>query len=255
MAPVFPGAFPGGMKTLAIVQARMGSTRLPGKVLADLAGVPLLARVLNRLRRTSCLDGVVVATTTGRGDDPLVEFCARYHCPVFRGSEEDVLDRFYQTARQFAPDAVLRITADCPLIEPEVNSRLIQEFTFGNSAIDYACSFLPQRTFPRGLDVEIVSFAALERAWREDQNPAWREHVTEYILHHPNLFALRGMTCEIDLSEHRWTVDTPEDLELMRRIYSAFGDDKFTWRDVLALLERHPDWMAINRHIEQKVVL
>jgi len=242
------------LKTVAIIQARLGSTRLPGKVLADLCGKPLLARVIERVRRTPQLDEVVVATTTEPGDDALADFCRAYGCPVYRGSENDVLDRYCQTAKKLAPDAIVRITADCPLIDPELNGRVIREFRDADPAVDYMASFLPERTFPRGLDVEIFSREALERAWHEDQNPAWREHVTEYILNHPELFTIRGMTNDVDYSGHRWTVDTPEDLELVRKIYEALGHDRFSWREALDLVEQNPAWAEINRHIEQKVV-
>lgn len=242
------------MKVLAIIQARMGSTRLPGKVLADLGGEPLLARVLRRVRRSRLIDEVVVATTENESDDLLVDYCAKEECRVFRGSEDDVLDRFYQAAKSCTPDAVIRITADCPLIDPEVNDLVIQEFTSAVPAIDYACSFLPRRTFPRGLDVEIISFAALERAWLEDENLSWREHVTEYVLNHPEAFTILGITNEVDYSEHRWTVDTPEDLELVRKIYAAFGTDQFTWREALAVIEANPSWADMNRHVVQKIV-
>jgi spore coat polysaccharide biosynthesis protein SpsF len=240
------------MKVIAIIQARMGSTRLPGKVLMNLAGEPVLVRVIERARRATLLDDVVVATTTQPADDAIVQLCAERNYPCFRGSEDDVLDRYYQAARQYEADVVVRITSDCPLIEPQVIDQGLQEF-FEHQA-DYASNGMSTRTFPRGLDVEVMTFAALERAWQEDTNPAWREHVTPYIYRHPELFRLHALANPVDLSHMRWTVDTPEDLAFVRHIYDHFGNDAFSWQDVLALLEQHPEWLEINRHVEQKQV-
>jgi len=242
------------VKTIAIIQARMGSSRLPGKVLMDLMGQPLLARVLNRTKRTPGLDDVVVATTTSPADEKIVSFCHTYGCRVFQGSEADVLDRYFQVAKVLRADAVVRITSDCPIIDPGLNGRVIDEFLSARPSVDYVSVFLPRWTFPRGLDVEILSYAALERAWREDHNPEWREHVTEYLLHHPEIFSMRGVSHEVDCSAHRWTVDTPEDLELIRRIYANFGHDRFSWLETLNLMDKNPEWFEINRHVAQKTV-
>ncbi|RLC82174.1 MAG: acylneuraminate cytidylyltransferase [Chloroflexi bacterium] len=243
------------MKTVAIIQAHMGSTRLPGKVLKDLAGEPMLARVVDRTRRTQTLDEVVVATTVQPADEAIVRLCAERGWPCFRGSEEDVLDRYYQAAVAHQADVVVRITSDCPLIEPEVVDLVVGEFLARQPEVDYVSNTLPPRTFPRGLDTEVVSFEALERAWREDENPAWREHVTPYIYRNPERFDCHGVTNEVDYSGMRWTVDTPEDLELVRRSYEHFGHDRFSWREVLAVLKERPDWLEINRHVRQKAIV
>lgn len=242
------------MKVVAIIQARMGSTRLPGKVLLDLAGEPILGRVMNRTQRAQTLVEVVVATTVQPVDDAIVRLCAERGWPCFRGSEEDVLDRYYQTAMAHQADVVVRITSDCPLIEPEVIDRVVREFLDLQPEVDYSCNVLPRRTFPRGLDTEVMRFDVLERAWREDHNPAWREHVTPYIYHNPDLFRIHGVTNEVDYSHLRWTVDTPEDLDFVRRIYDHFGHDHFTWQEVLEVLEEHPEWLEINRTVQQKVL-
>ena len=242
------------MKVIAIIQAHMGSTRLPGKVLLDLAGEPVLARCVNRARRAQTLDEVVVATTTKPADEVIVELCVERGWPCFRGSEEDVLDRYYRAAIAHQANVVVRITSDCPLIEPEVVDRVVQEFLERQPWVDYACNVLPRRTFPRGLDTEVMRFATLERAWREDLNPAWREHVTPYIQRHPDLFHIHGITNEVDYSYMRWTVDTSQDLAFVRRIYDHFGHDRFSWREVLVALAEHPEWLRINRHVQQKVV-
>lgn len=242
------------MKIVALVQARVGSTRLPGKVLMDLAGEPMLARVVNRTRRARTIAQVVVATTDRPADDAIADLCKARGWDCFRGDEADVLDRYYRAAMCFEADAVLRITSDCPLIEPELIDRLISEFDERQPGIDYASTLLPHRTFPRGLDAEVMLFGALEKAWREDADPARREHVTPYIHGRPDLFRLHGVTSDVDYSHLRWTVDTEEDLALVRLVYSHFGQDSFSWREVLKLLEEHPDWAEINSHIEQKEV-
>jgi len=238
---------------VAIIQARMGSTRLPGKVLEDLAGEPMLARVVNRTRRAKTLDTVVVATTTQPIDDAIVRLCEKQGWPFFRGSEEDVLDRYYQAATAFQADVIVRITSDCPLIEPEIIDRVVGEFLSHRPEVEYVSNTLV-RTFPRGLDVEVMSFDALERAWQEDSNPSWREHVTSYIWRHLEKFKICNVANDTDYSYMRWTVDTVEDLTFVRKIYNHFQSDNFSWKDVLNLLEMHPEWLEINRPVQQKVV-
>ena len=242
-----------GARVVAIIQARVGSTRLSGKVLLDLAGEPMLVRVVNRSRRATMLQELVVATTTRPADGAIVELCAARGWPCFRGSEDDVLDRYYQAAMQYQADVVVRITSDCPMIEPKIVDWVVREF-FDKGPLDYATNTLLPRTFPQGLDVEVVAFDALERAWREDDNRAWREHVTPYIYRHPEKFALRAVVNDKDYSHMRWTLDTVDDLTFMRKIYDYFGHDAFSWQDVLSTLEEHPDWLEINRHVAQKEV-
>jgi spore coat polysaccharide biosynthesis protein SpsF len=242
------------MKVVAIIQARMGSTRLPGKVVLDLTGEPMLARVVNRTRQARTLGEVVVATTVQPADGAIVHLCAERGWPCFRGSEDDVLDRYYQAAVAHQVDVVVRITSDCPLIEPEIVDRVVREFLERQPQVDYACNVLPRRTFPRGLDMEVMRFDVLEQAWREDNDPAWREHVTPYIQRNPDLFRIHRVMNEVDYSHMRWTVDTPEDLAFVRCIYDHFGHDRFFWREVLAVLEQHPEWLEINRHVQQKVI-
>ena len=241
------------IRIVAIIQARMGSTRLPGKVMMDLAGKPMLARVVNRVRRAAELDEVIVATTTDADDDRIVDLCRERGWPVFRGSEEDVLDRYYQAAMAHDVGAVVRISSDCPLIDPEIVDVVVLEFLSHYPDVDYVSNGI-RPTYPLGLNVGIMSFPALQQAWREDANPAWREHVTQYIIRNPDLFRVRGVENHVDYSYMRWTVDTPEDLAFVRRIYDHFGNDEFNWREVIALLERNPDWLEINRHVTQKEV-
>ncbi len=239
------------MKTAAIIQARLGSTRLPGKVLLDLAGEPMLARVVERVRRARRVDDVLVATTTETRDDPLAALCAERGWPCFRGSENDVLDRYYRAAKSVGADLVVRITSDCPLIDPAVIDSAIDGLEL--QAADY-CANVIRRTYPRGLDVEVFTFAALETAWQEDDRPESREHVTQFILRNPDRFAQTNMSYDEDHSAFRWTVDTLEDFDLIGKIYAHFGRDDFPWTDALGLLAAHPQWNEINRHIEQKKV-
>jgi spore coat polysaccharide biosynthesis protein SpsF len=230
----------------------MGSTRLPGKVLKPLAGQPMLARVVERTRRAKRVQETAVATTGAAQDNPIADLCASRAWPFTRGSERDLLDRYHAAAIEHRADAVVRVTSDCPLIDSGIIDRVVDAFEKGDC--DYASNTLEPRTFPRGLDVEVVGFQALDRAWREDTNPQWREHATPYIYRHPERFRLRPVRNDRDLSFHRWTVDSPEDYELARRIYDHFRHDRFAWTDVLKVLDEHPDWVQINRHVQQKLV-
>lgn len=239
------------MKTIAIIQARMGSTRLPGKALVEIKGKPMLWHVVNRTRRVNKLDDVVVATTTNEADQAIVSLCESEGWLYFRGSEEDVLDRYYRVAALYCADTIIRITSDCPLIDPEIVDLVIEAFI--NEKADYASNTLPPRTYPRGLDAEVFSFAALERAWKEDANPALKEHVTPYLYRHPQEFKLARVAHETDLSQMRWTVDTLEDLTFIRKIYGYFKCTDFRWKEVLNVLNTHPGLSKINENIMQKV--
>ena len=240
------------MKTVAIIQARMGSTRLPGKVMKDLGGETVLARVVSRVRRASRVDEVVIATTHEPGDDRIVEECRRLAVRVFRGEVEDVLDRYYRAAKEVGAEAIVRITSDCPLIEPEVTDATIQAFL--ERRPDYASNRL-HRTYPRGLDTEVMTWEALDRTWRQAKKPYERVHVTPYIYEHTDQFTLVSVSGDIDYSSHRWTLDEPGDLAFLRAVYDRMEDrEGFSWRDVLALLEREPGLMELNRHVLQKVL-
>ena len=241
-------------KIIAIVQARMGSTRLPGKVMLDLIGKPMLFHELERVARSKCITSFVVATTNSPVDDVIVLLCKEYDWQYFRGNEHDVLDRYYQSAKQFGAEIVVRLTADCPLIDPVIVDSVIKKFLSHLPDVDYASNFIPRRTFPRGLDTEVFSFNALEKSWNEDNNPAFREHVTQYILHNPEKFRITGTMNECDLSRLRWTVDTKEDFEFVNEVYSFFGDNHFSWYDVLNLIDKKPELKDINAHIQQKTV-
>lgn len=238
----------------AIIQARMNSSRLPGKVLRDIAGQPMLARVAARAARASTLDEVWVATTTDVSDDPLEPVCEELEIPLFRGAQFDVLDRFYQAARLAEADVVVRLTADCPLIDPGEIDRVVTAFL--ESGADFAANRLPppfSRTTPIGLDTEVCSYAALDRAWREASEPFEREHVMPYLYDQPGRFHVLLADLEADYSGYRWTVDTPQDLELIQRIYAHFPSrDDFGWREVLALVQAHPELAEINQGVAHK---
>lgn len=237
------------MKVEAIVQARVGSTRLPGKVLADIHGYPMLWHVVQRTRAAKTVDEVAVATTTEVADDAIVAFCREHAVSCFRGSESDVLDRYYQAARERETDVIIRITSDCPLIDPEIVDKTVRAFL--EEGPDYASNTCV-RTYPRGLDTEVMTFAALQLAWTSANHPYQRSHVTPYIYENPRKFKILSVTGNQDDSAYRWTVDTPEDLEFVRAVYSRFRHDSFSWSDALKLMEREPQLAEINREVEQK---
>jgi spore coat polysaccharide biosynthesis protein SpsF len=244
------------MRIVATVQARMGSTRLPGKVLADIAGEPMLVRVVERARRSKTLDEVAVATTSDGEDDPIAALCTTRGYPFGRGAVRDVLDRTYRLTRSLGASVVVRLTADCPLIDPDIIDHTVGEFLKADPPVDFAANRFPpplERTYPIGLDVEVCTFAALERAWREALDPHEREHVMPYLYEEPGRFRVLHVRCEEDYGRFRWTVDTAEDLKLVRAIYAAFdGRDDFGWREVLDLLERRPDLIEINAAVVHK---
>jgi spore coat polysaccharide biosynthesis protein SpsF len=240
------------MKVVAIIQARMGSTRLPGKVLQDVEGKSMLARVVERVGRAKLINEVLVATTNGKADDAVVEECRRLGVKVSRGDQDDVLDRYYRAAQLAKAEVVVRITSDCPLIDPLVIDKTIAAFLEAHS--DYASNVM-QRTYPRGLDTEVMSFTALSRAWQEAHQRHEREHVTPYIYEHPDKFKLLSVMGEADFSAHRWTVDTAEDLEFVRAIYARLkAAPEFSGREVLDLLEDEPQLTEINRTVMQKAM-
>jgi spore coat polysaccharide biosynthesis protein SpsF len=229
----------------------MGSTRLPGKALVDIAGMSMLARVVDRTRRAHSIDRMVIATTVRAQDDRIVDHARDLGVDVYRGDEEDVLDRYYQAARQFPCDVVVRITSDCPLLDPGLADDVVRPLLDGSSGIDYSANTL-RRTYPRGLDVEAVPFSTLERVWRDATLAHERAHVFPHIWEHPEKFSLFGVSDAVDRSYMRWTVDTAEDLAFVREVYAALGTRDFTWKDVLQVLDRKPELLAINAQVRQK---
>lgn len=238
------------MKIVAIIQARMGSTRLPGKVMLPIGTKSMLTRVVRRVQKSQVLDRVIVATSTQPDDNRIEEECNILNVPCFRGSETDVLDRYFHAAKQYEADLIVRITADCPVIDPQIIDLVVMKCI--QSKADYASNCF-QRTYPRGLDVEVFTFDALEKAWKEANLSFQRSHVTPYIHRNPDLFELESVTDPSDASAYRWTVDTQEDLSLVRTIYQRLGDHgEFSWQDALMLMQFDPSIPAINQNVTQK---
>ena len=244
------------MKTVAIIQARMGSTRLPGKVMKQLCGRTVLAHVISRVQACPLVHEVIVATTTLPADDVIVAESKKCEAKWFRGSEEDVLERYYLTAKEHKAEVIVRVTSDCPLFDPEVLTQMLDYFstqTTEGLEIDYLSNTMNRR-HPRGLDAEVFTFDALDTAFREAHQAYEREHVTSYIYEHPEIFALHGQTNDEDLSAYRWTLDTPEDLKLIEAVYSYlyWEGELFTTDEVLALLREKPELVKLNAHMKQK---
>lgn len=240
------------MKTTAIIQARMGSTRLPGKILKKVLDKTLLEYQLERVQRSTLIDEIIVATTTKLADDSIADLCDTLQIKTYRGSENDVLSRYYEAAAENNADAIVRLTSDCPLIDPEVIDKVIQLY-LDNPNTDYAANTLT-RTFPRGLDTEVFSFRALEKAHQGATLQRDREHVTAYLYTNKDSFTFANLANTINLSHHRWTVDTEADFELVKRILETLYPmkPKFTMNDIIELLDENPSWVNINAHIEQK---
>ena len=227
------------MSTLGILQARMTSSRLPGKVLAPILDAPMIGRQIERLQRASLLDDLVVATSIDASDDPLSDYLASIDVKVVRGSLDDVLDRFISAIDKYQPETVVRLTADCPLTSPGVIDAIIDEFH--QRSVDYLSNTL-KPTFPDGLDVEVVKASVLIRAAAEFSDSPEREHVTLGVYRRPELFSVANFAGETDYSDLRWTVDTPGDLEFVRSIYAHLypQNPEFEFQDVLNLLAEQP---------------
>jgi spore coat polysaccharide biosynthesis protein SpsF len=237
------------MKIVAIIQARMGSNRLPGKVLADVCGKPLLHYVVSRVRQARTLSLFAVATSDHATDDVIEKFCQINGVPSFRGSEDDVLDRYYRAAKYFQANVIVRLTADCPLLDPAIIDKVIETFMTGK--FDY-CSNAQEPSYPDGFDTEVFTWDALERSWQEAHLPSEREHVSTYIIKNPGLFRLGSVKHDQDLSRLRWTVDEPRDLDLIREIYRHLPNkESFRLDDLLALYREHPELSAINSGIDR----
>jgi spore coat polysaccharide biosynthesis protein SpsF len=264
-------------RVVAIIQGRMGSSRLPGKILADIAGQPMLSRVYIRTSRAATVTETVFATTTDSSDDPVAEYCDYAGIPFTRGNLHDVLDRYYQTAKDAKADVVVRITADCPVIDPALIDDCVN--TLLDGSYDFTCNRLPPpftRTYPIGLDTEVCTFAALETAWKDAKETFHREHVMPYLYEgvelitdtvpiggnrllstgfSPRGFKIAQLHHTTDFGDYRWTVDTPEDLEFMQQLFARFnGRDDFSWKEVLELVHNHPELMAINSTVRHKTL-
>jgi spore coat polysaccharide biosynthesis protein SpsF len=239
---------------ICISQARMGSTRLPGKVMLPILGRPMLSWHLSRLGRSKQIDRLVVATTVDPRDDAIVELCQALGVAFFRGSESDVLRRYAGAAAAFGAATVVRVTSDCPLIDPQLVDEVIAHYGSRRPKIDYVT--LEPEDFPRGLDTEVFSHRALIEAHRDAVDPPEREHVTPHIYRHPEQFRCAKLKGAERLGQHRWCVDEKADYELIRRMIEGLAPTtpNFGWRDCLALLAAHPDWLALNRTVIQKTL-
>ncbi len=233
------------MQVLGVLQARVSSSRLPGKVLRPLLGQPMIARQIERLHRARTLDALVLATSTDPSDDALARWAEEAGVPVYRGSLDDVLDRFVCAARPYAPRHVTRLTGDCPLADPAVIERVVARHL--ESGADYTSNTI-EPTWPDGLDVEVMTMAALETAAREASAQYQREHVTQLIVRQPGRFRLENVRADNDLSALRWTVDEPADFELVEAIYAALypSNPAFGTADILAFLQHNPRWLTHN---------
>lgn len=233
----------------AIVQARVGSTRLPGKVLLDIQGKPLLEQVIDRVSASKLINRLVIATTSSEKDKAIIDFAQRRGITYYAGSENDVLDRFYQTAKKYRVKTIVRITPDDPFKDPEVIDKVVGYYLNHKKSVDYV-SNTTKPTYPEGLDVEVFSVEALEKAWREAKKSSEREHVTPYIWNHPEIFRLANIENDEDLSHLRWTLDTEADLRFTREIYARlYHGQVFLMKDILALLRAEPELAQINQGI------
>ena len=235
------------MNAVAIIQARMSSTRLPNKVLLPLAGKPVLEHVVRRLQFCKTLGNIVVATSTDVSDDAIEQWCSEHQVNCYRGSLHDVLDRFYQTATQYHADTIVRITADCPVIDPTIVDEVVSGFLAG----DYD-SYSLAGEFPDGLDCQVFAYTAIARAWREATLPSEREHVGPYIEKtHPELFKNGGFFKFEGLAHHRWTLDEPRDYAFLQAVFERLyqAERPFLAQDVLDLLDREPHLMQLNADI------
>lgn len=241
-------------RVVCIIQARMGSSRLPGKVLKDICGRPMLAWVVERVKKSSRINQIVVATTVDAGDDAIETYCREHAIDFFRGNVFDVLNRYYQAAIEFQADVVVRVTADCPLIDARIIDRVIDELE--TRELDFAANRLPppyKRTYPIGLDVEVVTMQALAEAWQHAEKQHEREHVMPYLYSGPVKYKIQIVDAEADHGAQRWTVDTPEDLEFLRKLTVLLEcRDDFTWHDILTLVQAHPELTAINADIRHR---
>jgi len=243
-----------GNQYLAIIQARVGSTRLPEKVLMELAGKTVLEHVIERVSKSEKINKVIVATSDKTGDDKIEELCRKLNITCYRGSENDVLDRFYQAAKEFSYPNIIRITGDCPMIDPEIIDQTIE--LYEEEKLDYATNVIPP-TFPKGLDVEIFTFESLEKAWREVASGPEREHVTVYFWRHPEIFKQKHLVNKINISAKRWVLDYEVDYKFLQEVFNNLYAAKpdFRLKDVLEFLKANPDLEKINERIDRKIEL
>lgn len=229
---------------------------MPGKVLKKICNKTVLEHDIDRLKRVNNINKIIIATTTLEKDDLIVEEADRLKVAYYRGSEEDVLSRYYYAAKENNADIIVRVTSDCPLIDSEVTEKIIQYYLDNDDKYDYVSNTI-DRTYPRGLDTEVFSFKALEKAFNKATSQRDREHVTPYIWDNFNIFKLKQYKNDVDYSQLRWTLDTMEDFELINCIYTLLYPKKgnnFNIKDIIELYKEYPELEEINKHIEQKKV-
>ncbi len=243
------------MNIVIIVQARMGSTRLPGKVLKKVMNKTLLEYLLERLQRVERSNEVCVATTVEPQDQPILDICSQMSIRSFRGSENDVLERYFLAAQEMQADIIVRVTADCPVIDPVEIDKLIEYYLENSDRYDYISSSL-KRSYPLGMEAEIFSFEVLKKAHENAKSKFEREHVTPYLHRQPDLFCLKNFSYKENQKEHRWTVDTPEDFEVITKIIESLYPVKpeFSIEDILNLFQENPQWKKINSYVVQNAV-
>lgn len=243
------------MNIVCIVQARMGSTRLPGKVLKKICGKTVLEHDIDRLKRVKNINSIVIATTTLGKDNIIVDEANRLGVKYYRGSENDVLSRYYYAAKENNADIIVRVTSDCPLIDSNITERTIQYYIDNIKEYDYVSNTL-DRTYPRGLDTEVFGFKVLEKAFKKADSERDREHVTPYIWDNPNVFKLGCFRNNVNYSEYRWTLDTEKDFQLINRIYELlyYCNNEFCMEDILDLYLIYPELKKINIGIEQESI-
>ena len=231
----------------AFIQARMSSTRFPGKVLKPILGKPMLELEIERVRSSETIDRVVVVTSTSPEDKQIVDLCKKLNIDVFCGSLENVLDRFYQAAVRFKPDHIVRLTGDCPLIDPKVVDSMVQLYL--GKGCDYGTNCMPP-TYPDGLDAEVFTFKALEEAHHEAVLPSHLEHISLFFEEQPERFKIANLACSSDLSGFRWTVDEPKDFEFVKIIFESLypANPLFGMENVLNLLKKNSELASLNKH-------
>ncbi len=240
---------PSKKKIGIIVQARMGSTRLPEKIMKQILGKPMLSYGIERLKKVNLAQNIIIATVDDKANDPIVSIVSQLGVDVFRGSEDDVLSRYYEAAKKFKLDVVVRVTSDCPVIDPAIVDEIIKYF-LDHQPIDYVSNTLV-RTFPRGMDTEVFSFEILSQAYQKAREPYQREHVTPYMIEQGKT---ENYVQSKNESQYRLTVDTPEDFELIKRIFEVLykKGKVFTLKEIVELLKKDSSLMALNAHVEQK---
>jgi len=241
------------MKTVAIIQARLNSTRLPNKTFIDIEGYPLIWHVINRIKKSERINEIVIATSNQNTDDKLVEWCINAGIQYFRGSEDNVLERFYFAALAMKADVIVRITADDPFKDPQIIDNVIELLM--REGLDFSYNNYPP-SFPEGLDTEVFTFSALEVSWRNAKDPIEKEHITQYLYRNPLKFKQKNFSNDKDLSHLRWTIDYEEDLTMAREVYKKLFIDNnvFLTNEILDLLKSEPWIQKLNSNVERSIM-